>query len=53
VQPNTRAYYKRNLARLPGTELQDITPRDIQRILEQLGERSRLQALRTYTEFFK
>ena len=53
VRANTLVYYKRNLVRLPGTKLHALTPRDIHRILDELGDSSRLQALRTYTAFFK
>jgi hypothetical protein len=51
-RPNINAYYKRNLARLKGPKLTDETPRTINRILDGLGEASKLQALRTYTAFF-
>src|SRR5262249_15238345 len=53
VRPNTYAYYERNLARLCGSKVGDLTPTDIHGILDQLGDSSRLQALRTYTAFFK
>lgn len=53
VRQNTRLYYKRNLKRLRGPKLRDITPTAINGILDGLGDSSRLQALRTYTAFFK
>jgi integrase len=52
VRPNTNAYYARNLGRLKGPKLTDIASQTINRILDTLGESSRLQALRTYTAFF-
>jgi hypothetical protein len=52
VRPNTKAYYSRNLNRLKGPKLSDETPRKINRILDSLGESSKLQALRTYSAFF-
>jgi integrase len=52
VRPNTRMHYERNLARLKATRLSDITPGDINRILDSLGKSSRIQALRGYTAFF-
>jgi len=52
VRHNTRAYYERNLARLPNCRLSDIQPHHVTRILDLLGKTSRIQALRTYTAFF-
>jgi integrase len=53
VRPNTKAYYERNLGRLKGAKLTDITPRDINRILDALGKTSADQALASYRAFFK
>jgi integrase len=52
VRANTKTYYERNLERLRASKLQDITPRDINLILDSLGPTSRAQALRSYTAFF-
>ena len=52
IRQSTREYYERNLNRLKGSKLSDITPRDITRILGTLSASSRLQCLRTYTAFF-
>jgi integrase len=53
VRQNTRIYYERNLARLKSSKLSDITPTDLNRTLDQLGESSRNQALATFRAFFK
>jgi hypothetical protein len=52
VRKNTKDYYTRNLNRLKGPKLTDESPRTINRMLDSLGESSKLQALRTYTAFF-
>jgi hypothetical protein len=52
VRPSTKSYYTRNLNRLKAAKLTDITPRDINLILDKLPSAARLQALRTYTAFF-
>jgi len=51
IRPNTRVYYERYLGKLTG-RLSDLTPRDIHRILDQLGHTSKAQALATYRAFF-
>lgn len=51
VRPNTRTYYERNLGRLSG-RLDAITPRDILRILDGMGQSSRNQALASFRAFF-
>jgi hypothetical protein len=52
VRPSTLSYYRRNLNRLSGTKLSDISPRDIVSVLASRKPASRLQYLRTYTAFF-
>jgi len=52
IRDNTYTYYYRNLHRLKGPKLQDITPTAINSILSGLKPAARLQALRTYTAFF-
>jgi hypothetical protein len=51
IRPNTRAYYERFLDKLSG-RLSDQTPRDIHRILDQLGRSAKVQGLATYRAFF-
>lgn len=53
VRPNTRLYYERNLNRLKQAKLADITPREITRVLDGLGQSSRNQALASFRTFFK
>jgi integrase len=53
IRANTRLYYERNLKRLTGPKLSDITPREINRILDALNRSSRNQTLATYRTFFK
>jgi site-specific recombinase XerC len=53
VRVNTRAYYERNLKRLKGSKLSDITPSEINRILDALSRSSRDQALASLRAFFK
>jgi integrase len=52
VRPNTRLYYERNLNRLKDAKLSDITPREINRILDSLVQSSRNQALASFRAFF-
>jgi integrase len=52
IRPSTKSYYERNLGRLKASRLSDITPRDINRILDELNPTSKLQALRSYSAFF-
>ena len=52
VRPNTREYYVRHLAKLKGPRLTDVTPRDINRILDPLPIPSRMQALASFRPFF-
>jgi integrase len=52
VRHNTYVYYERNLNRLQGTNLGDVTARDITAILSARKPASRLQCLRTYSAFF-
>jgi hypothetical protein len=52
IRDNTHTYYYRNLNRLKGSKLTDITPTAINTILSVLRPAARLQALRTYTAFF-
>lgn len=47
VRLNTKLYYTRNLKRLTGPKLRDITDTQIHRILDAMGESSQLQALRS------
>ena len=53
VRKNTRIYYERNLSRLEANKLSEITPRDINRILDNLSPASRSQAAASYRAFFK
>jgi integrase len=53
VRGNTRIYYERNLTRLSGSRLSDVTPRDINRILDGLSSCSRDQCLASFRPFFK
>jgi integrase len=52
IRPNTREYYVRHLAKLRGSKLTDITPRDIHRILDPLPPPTRTQALASFRPFF-
>jgi integrase len=52
IRTATRQYYERNLNRLHASKLQDVTPRELNRILDSLGPTSRIQAIRTYSAFF-
>lgn len=52
VRSATREYYERNLNRLNARTLEDISPRDLNRILDALPPTSRIQAIRTYSAFF-
>jgi integrase len=53
VRDNTRLYYERNLERLTGSKLSDVTPSEINRIVDGLGKSSANQALASYRTFFK
>ena len=53
IRDNTRLYYERNLRLLTMPKLSDVTPRDINRIIDDLGRSSGNQALATYRAFFK
>jgi len=52
VRPSTKRYYTLRLAYLTGSKLTDITPRDINRILDPLPIPSRAQTVRTFSAFF-
>jgi integrase len=52
VRPATREYYVRHLAKLTG-QLQSITTKDINRILDPLPPAVRAQALASFRPFFK
>jgi len=52
VRANTREYYVRHLGKLKGPRLTDVTPRDINRILDPLPIPSRTQALASFRPFF-
>lgn len=52
VRENTRIHYVRNLNRLNGGRLSDITPRDIHRIVDDLGNAAAHQAFAAYRAFF-
>jgi integrase len=52
VRANTREYYVRHLGKLKGPRLTDVTPRDINRILDPLPIPSRMQALASFRPFF-
>jgi len=52
VRPSTKAYYKRRLAYLTGNRLTDISPRDLNRILDTLALAPKAQAVRVYSAFF-
>jgi integrase len=52
IRKSTKGYYERNLSRLRGSKLQDVTPRELNRVLDDLGHTSRIQAIRTYSAFF-
>lgn len=52
VRQNTRIHYVRNLARLNDGRLSDVTPRDIHRIIDDLGSASAHQAFAAYRAFF-
>ena len=53
VRENTRIYYERTLNRVRATKVSDITPRDINRVLDALGTSSADQALASLRAFFK
>jgi integrase len=53
IRDNTRAYYDRNLRRLKASRLSDVTPRDINNVLDGLGKSSRDQCLASFRAFFK
>jgi integrase len=52
VRPATKEYYVRHLQRLKATRVGDITPRDINRILDRLPGPTRAQALASFRSFF-
>jgi integrase len=53
VRPNTREYYISHLLKLKAPNLQDITSREIIRILDRLPSATRTQALASFRPFFK
>jgi integrase len=53
IRKNTRAYYERNLHRLKGAKLSDLTMQEINRALAGLGPTSFSQALASLRAFFK
>ena len=53
VRPNTRLYYERTLKRLAAGKVAEITLRDIQHAVADLGLASRNQALASFRAFFK
>jgi integrase len=53
VRPTTRDYYVRHLGKLKSAQVRDITPRDINRILDALPTPTRTQALASFRPFFK
>ena len=52
VRAATREYYGRHLNKVHANKLQDITPREMNRILDKLRLPSRVQAIRSYSAFF-
>jgi integrase len=53
VRPKTRDYYVRHLNKLKAPQVRDVTPRDINKILDVLPTASRTQALASFRPFFK
>jgi integrase len=53
VRDNTRAYYERNLDRLKASKLSDVSPRDINNVLDGLSKSSRDQCLASFRAFFR
>jgi integrase len=53
IREATRSYYERNLNRLKANKLSDITPLDINHILDRLPRTSRDQSLASLRPFFK
>jgi integrase len=53
VRQSTRMYYERTLNRLKSSRLSDITPHDINQILDPMARTSRDQTLAAFRAFFK